>query len=170
MDLVISQLYRSFVFLTTPAPVRLAFAFILFPLFLVLQTVEAVPEITKNCANLLTVNGRSRLARSARQYRRTEETLGRAQFTGSYIFAESQLIRVSQEESVQILREAGWKPNTENIWVCGARVSVIHETPNPPTAARRIIVLLHGNPSWSFIWRNVSVFNGHIILGYPRSL
>ena len=125
----------------------------LLPAYILFKTIEVLPSVYKRCHLLLTLSGRDQLVKESDQQRAREEDLARRQDDGSCIlFHEAELFRT---DAKKCLGQAHWSPQTERFSVCGAGVGVIHEKPERVTG--QTIVLLHGNPSWSFMWRNVSL-------------
>jgi len=61
-----------------------------------------------------------------------------------------------------------WKPRMEGFEVEGARVNVVCEVPAVwERRSGKKVLLVHGNPSWSFMWRDVcfswSVDRGRVL-------
>lgn len=127
--------------------------FVFLPAYVAAVTLPAIPHIIKNISLLLTASRREFLIQRSDGYRRSEEQRAKQQLEGTFHFQSSEL---HQPDVQAICKEAGWFPQTEDFEVCGARVSVVHELP-PGTVKRsgQTVVLLHGNPSWSFMWRNI---------------
>ena len=153
-DIVLRPFFRICVLLLSSTAVRMIIALIyLLPAYILVKAIEALPSIYHRCHLLLTSSGREQLVKESDQQRAWEEDLARKQSDGSCIlFHEGQIFRT---DVGKCLREAHWSPCTERFPVCGVDVGVVHEKPEKVTG--RTIVLLHGNPSWSFMWRNVSV-------------
>ncbi|ODQ55508.1 alpha/beta-hydrolase [Saitoella complicata NRRL Y-17804] len=65
------------------------------------------------------------------------------------------------------------EPYVEYISVCGLDVCYIHRLPSPPAPpSGKVVVLVHGNPSWSWMWRSTIPFlasQGHEVLALDFS-
>lgn len=153
-DTVLRPVFHLCVFFGSSPVVRMTVALVyLLPVYILVKTIEVLPSIYNRCHLLLTRSGRERLVKESDQQRAREEDLARKQYDGSCILVhEGQIFRT---DAKKCLREAHWSPLAERFSVCGVDVGVVHEKPEKVTG--RTIVLLHGNPSWSFMWRNVSL-------------
>lgn len=129
-------------------------AFFFIPLYLFVSFLAIIPSFLTNAPLLLTSNGRNDLIYLADAYRRYEEVQAKQQLSGTFEFKESKLRR-TDVRAVQ--REASWYPNVEEFLVCGARVRVVHEIATGVPKGQTL-VLLHGNPSWSYMWRDIIYF------------
>ena len=135
--------------------VRFFMAMALLPVYICAKYLEVLPPAIKNSTMLLSTDGRERLVHSAKGYRQQEKKRAQLQMQGDFAFQPDELL--SGEKARVSLKDLYWKPHMEQFEVCGASVNVLHEV--PPDEVRgsgKKIVLLHGNPSWSFMWRNVS--------------
>ncbi|OJZ84827.1 hypothetical protein ASPFODRAFT_83039 [Aspergillus luchuensis CBS 106.47] len=135
------------------------------PIYLGKLSCNIIPTGVRNFPSLFSSQGRNRLIREAEEYRGRCESLAIAQCQGTYRFSESNLYRVSD--------------CTTEIAICGATVRFMHQKPtlDGPAGCRRPIIFLHGNPSWSYMWRSILphlLDQGHEVyaldwLGHGRS-
>lgn len=153
-DIVLRPVSQLCVLFLSSTIARMTIALLyLLPAYILVKTIEVLPSVYNRWRLLLTPGGREQLVKASDQQRAWEEDLARKQYDGSCVlFHEGQIFRT---DAKKCLREAHWSPNTEWFSVCGVDVGVVHEKPEKVTG--RTIVLLHGNPSWSFMWRNVSL-------------
>ncbi|KAL5342034.1 Alpha/Beta hydrolase protein [Aspergillus crustosus] len=161
---------------------RAALTALILPVYLYKLFLSMLPSILLNSFHLSTPSGWSRLADRADQYRSKSDTLAHAQLDGSYKFKLDEVFHV-EKYSGGWMESAPWANDTEEFDVCGATVRYIHLKPSYSSMLQdgkkehRPIVFLHGNPSWSFMWRNVFpslLQQGHEIyaidwLGHGRS-
>ncbi|KAL3490040.1 Alpha/Beta hydrolase protein [Aspergillus germanicus] len=161
---------------------RIFLVAILLPLYLYKLMLTLIPSILRNATNLFSSGGFNRLVESAESYRTSSDSLAYAQLNGSYQFKPDELFQIAE-------KSRGWMENipyandTHSFTVCGATVRYIHLKPSYSSILQdgkkthRPIVLLHGNPSWSYMWRNVFptlLEQGHEVyaidwLGHGRS-
>jgi pimeloyl-ACP methyl ester carboxylesterase len=162
---------------------RLILVFILFPLYLYKFLLSLLPATIKNSIHLLVgPSGWSRLIKHTETYRNESDTLAQAQLDGSYRFKPREVFGIARN-SRGWMETAPWANETEEFEVCGAKVRYLHLHASYSSILQdgkrehRPIVFLHGNPSWSYAWRNVfpSLLNcGHDVyaidwLGHGRS-
>jgi hypothetical protein len=155
---ILLRIFGSVAPLVSSSFIRLVLTLVLLPIYLVVQAVRAAPHVIVNLPKVVSEHGRFRLARAAHLYRQHERNLARHQLKGAIYFRPEELARIPVAEKRRILKEAGWTVKWDELEVCGGKVAVYHEKPagvdSPP---RDSIVLLHGNPSWSLIWRDVPI-------------
>ena len=153
-DIVLRPIFQLCVLFLSSTTVRMTIALLyLLPAYILVKAIEVLPSIYNRCHLLLTSSGREQLVKGSDQQRAWEEDLARKQYDGTCVlFQEGQIFRTDMRKC---LREAHWSPNKKSFSVCGVDVGVVHEKPEKVTG--RTVVLLHGNPSWSFMWRNVSL-------------
>ncbi|RHZ59250.1 haloalkane dehalogenase family protein [Aspergillus thermomutatus] len=161
---------------------RALLAYALLPLYLLRLTYSVLPTILRNAPRLLLPNGWSSLIKDAEQYRQQTEKLAQSQLEGKYEFKEDEIIRADQKDKGW-MADMPWRDNVEEFQVCGATARYVHLKPSYRSIAtnnktsHRPIVFLHGNPSWSYMWRNVFpalLERGHEVyaldwLGHGRS-
>ncbi|KAL3461658.1 Alpha/Beta hydrolase protein [Aspergillus heterothallicus] len=154
----------------------------LLPLYLYKLMLTLAPSIIVNMANLLSPGGWSKLVHSADEHRTRSDSRAYAQLNGSYRFKPDELFPVA-EHSRGWMENIPYADDTHSFKVCGATVRYIHLKPSYSSILQdgkkthRPIVLLHGNPSWSYMWRNVFpslLEQGHEVyaidwLGHGRS-
>lgn len=164
-DIVLRPVFHLCVLFLSSTIVRMTIALIyLLPVYILVKAIEVLPSVYRRCHLLLTPSGREKLVKESDQQRAWEEDLARKQYAGSCIlFHEGQIFRT---DAKKCLREARWSPYAEWFSVCGVNVGVVHEKPEKVTG--RTVVLLHGNPSWSFMWRNVSLLDARWDSREPR--
>ncbi|KAL2831637.1 Alpha/Beta hydrolase protein [Aspergillus pseudoustus] len=154
----------------------------LLPLYLYKLVLTLIPSILRNLTNLISPGGWSRLVERAESHRTRSDARAYAQLNGSYQFKPDELFHIAAHSR-------GWMENipyandTHSFTVCGATVRYIHLKPSYSNILQdgrkthRPIVLLHGNPTWSYMWRNVFpslLEQGHEVyaidwLGHGRS-
>ncbi|KAL4863193.1 hypothetical protein BDV12DRAFT_177828, partial [Aspergillus spectabilis] len=161
---------------------RVALTAVVLPLYLYKLMLSMLPSVLRNAFNLSTPHGWSRLSDRTEQYRSKSDTLAHSQLDGSYQFKPDEVFHVDKN-SRGWMETIPWANDTEEFTVCGATVRYIHLKPSYSTVlqdgkkSHRPIVFLHGNPSWSYMWRNVFpplLERGHEIfaidwLGHGRS-
>ncbi|RAK84173.1 haloalkane dehalogenase family protein [Aspergillus costaricaensis CBS 115574] len=150
----------------------------LLPLYLGKLSCTIIPTVVRNFLSLFSSQGRNRLIREAEEYRGQCESLAIAQCQGTYRFSESNLYRV-RPQGPGWMPDFPWADCMVEMAICGATVRFMHQKPtlDGPAGRRRPIIFLHGNPSWSYIWRNILphlLDQGHEVyaldwLGHGRS-
>ncbi|KAL4930264.1 haloalkane dehalogenase family protein [Aspergillus undulatus] len=134
---------------------------ILLPLYFFKLALSTIPHILKNSLNLLTPTGRSRLTKSSEQYRSHSDTLAQSQLDGTYRFKPAEIFHIDKNSRGWMASSAPWSADTSEFTVCGASVRYVHLRASYSSVltdgkkTHRPIVFLHGNPSWSYLWRNV---------------
>ncbi|KAJ5999354.1 hypothetical protein N7451_007164 [Penicillium sp. IBT 35674x] len=159
---------------------RLLFALVLIPPYLLKLSFQVLPTILSNAVCLLSAKGLERLVTDTDRYRAHAQHIAKQQLDGTFVFCDTDLHRGVNEW----MDHLKWANDTEEFTVCGASVRFVHLKPSQnansgsnSTAPRRPIVFLHGNPSWTYMWRNVItplVDQGHEVyaidwLGHGRS-
>ncbi|RLL94680.1 hypothetical protein CFD26_104466 [Aspergillus turcosus] len=161
---------------------RALLAYALLPFYLLSLAYSVLPTILWNAPRLLVPNGWSRLIKDAKEYRQRADALAQSQVEGKYKFKDDEIIR-SDQKGKGWMADMPWRDNVEEFNVCGATARYVHLKPSYRSIAtdnktsHRPIVFLHGNPSWSYMWRNVFpalVERGHEVyaldwLGHGRS-
>ncbi|KAF4211426.1 hypothetical protein CNMCM5878_002636 [Aspergillus fumigatiaffinis] len=154
----------------------------LLPLYLLSLAYSVLPTILWNAPRLLLPNGWKTLMKDAEQYRQRADSLAQSQLEGKYKFKDDEIIRTDQKGKGW-MADMPWRDNVEEFNVCGATARYVHLKPSYRSiatdnkASHRPIVFLHGNPSWSYMWRNVFpalVERGHEVyaldwIGHGRS-
>lgn len=139
---------------------RALLAYALLPFYLLSLAYSVLPTILWNAPRLLVPNGWSRLIKDAEQYRQRADSLAQSQLEGKYKFKDDWIIR-SDQKGKGWMADMPWRDNVEEFNVCGATARYVHLKPSYRSIAtdnktsHRPIVFLHGNPSWSYMWRNV---------------
>lgn len=157
--------------------VRLMVVASLLPLYAAKVLLSVVPSIVRNLPRILTAGGRNRLVQLTDDYRHEDRSRSESQFLGSYVFDESAVFRVQRSEKAW-MHDMPWSNQTEEFNVCGVTVRYVHLKPNAngtsdeQDGSERPVVLLHGNPSWSFMWRDVRALHPSVsiacFLGEPK--
>ncbi|KAL4906984.1 hypothetical protein BDW74DRAFT_176580 [Aspergillus multicolor] len=162
---------------------RILLTSILLPLYLYKFLLLLLPATLKNSIYLLIgSSGWNRLINHTDNYRNESDTLAQSQLNGSYRFKADEIFHVTKN-SRGWMDSAPWANETEEFEVCGAKVRYVYLRASYSSILQdgrrehRPIVLLHGNPSWSFVWRNVIptlLSRGHDVyaidwLGHGRS-
>ncbi|TKA80298.1 hypothetical protein B0A49_01589 [Cryomyces minteri] len=155
-DQVLQPTFHLIRFVLSFTAVRLLSILLLAPTYVAVKALTILPQIIGEGSLVLTQAGREELIRRTDSYRRKEEHQARQQLNGTFRFQQAQLVSARKHA---IRHKAGWSPSIEDFEVCGARVNVVHETPQPGRSGgrggRQTIVLLHGNPEWSYKWRDI---------------
>ncbi|KIY02770.1 uncharacterized protein Z520_01235 [Fonsecaea multimorphosa CBS 102226] len=128
--------------------VRLSFVIFLLPVYFYCQIFSALPTIIRNFVRLFSTAGRRRLRNASDVCRREERHIAEQQWHDTYQFPKAAVISGSDSAK-------RWKTPLVCVSVCGISVRVAHAKPVSSSPDRKQILLLHGNPSWSFIWRDI---------------
>ncbi|KAL4922119.1 Alpha/Beta hydrolase protein [Aspergillus aurantiobrunneus] len=161
---------------------RILLAAVLIPLYLYKVLFSIFPSVIKNSPEIVKPGGWSRLARNTERYRSRRDTFAHSQLEGTYRFKADEVFHIDRN-SRGWMASVPWANNTHEFHVCGARVRYVHLQATHRTilqdgrSSHRPIVFLHGNPSWSYMWRDVFASlldRGHDIyaldwLGHGRS-
>lgn len=97
---------------------------------------------------LFSSDGRSQLRQAADSYRQKEQRIAAEQYDGTYRFARENVL----EWDKNLL----WNPDWVEIEVCDIRARITHTKSPVPGNGSKKIILVHGNPSWGYIWRNIT--------------
>lgn len=141
--------------------VRLLDLAVLFPLYLLFAFFRSLlPSLLRNFSFLLSSTGRKKLVERGQISRWQRENQGKLQLNGTFQFHPDLIERTSDNKEVVNHIEAIWPVKREYFDVCNIKACVVHELPGQTQRKHdgRKIVLLHGNPSWSFMYRNVRGF------------
>jgi len=114
-----------------------------------------LPFLLKNGRYLLTHSGREHLRHQGNASRRQRKNQAMLQLDGKYRFDDDLVERTSQITKVVDHINTLWPAEREYFDVCNLRACVVHEIPKQRGEGSRRVVLLHGNPSWSFMYRNI---------------
>lgn len=139
---------------------RIFLAAIVIPLYVFKVAFSLIPSTIKNSINLITPTGWSRLVQKTEEYRSRSDTLAHSQLEGSYRFKRDEIFHV-EKGSKGWMQSAPWANDTHEFDICGATVRYIHLRASYSSVLQdgrrthRPIVFLHGNLSWSYLWRNV---------------
>ncbi|KAK5038129.1 hypothetical protein LTS07_001598 [Exophiala sideris] len=146
-DVALRQLFWTLTTLLHSTLLRLLLAINLLPVYCLRQVISVLPIATRRLPLLLTRQGRGRLISQTEQYRTYEEEIAAKQHDGSYRFTPANVLPWNGKTS--------WPVNRNVVEVCGIKVRVTHTKPKTTSDKAKTIVLLHGNPSWSYIWRRI---------------
>ncbi|KAL4969913.1 haloalkane dehalogenase family protein [Aspergillus stella-maris] len=148
-------------FLLNLTLVRGFIASILIPIYLYQIAFAMIPHMVDHLFGLFTCSGRSNLAKKTDNHRWKSDTLAQSQLEGTYRFKPHEIFHV-ERTSRGWMSSAPWAgDDTQEFTVCGASVRYIHIKASYSSVLadgkreHRPIVFLHGNPSWSYLWRNV---------------
>lgn len=134
--------------------VRLFWAAVFLPTYILFAFYRSIwPSLIQRGKSLLTQKGRDQLVREGKRASTDRQLQGERQFTGEFAFAEGGFERGWYDPSSDAHTKEFWPVNREYFTVCGLQACVVHERPEGP--AKRTLVLLHGNPSYSFMYRHV---------------
>ncbi|EAW13696.1 haloalkane dehalogenase family protein [Aspergillus clavatus NRRL 1] len=170
--------YLSSVLLSSTI-IRALLAYALLLPYLLKLAYKTLPTILWNAPKLVTPNT---LVRDTEQYRKRADAVAQAQLEGKHRFARDEVLR-TERNGKGWMANMPWQDHTGEFTVCGATVRYVHLKPSYRSVAQdvktthRPIVFLHGNPSWSFMWRDVFpalLERGHEVyavdwLGHGRS-
>ncbi len=135
---------------------RVALALSLLPIYILVKFLTILPTTVRNARFLLSEGGRDRLICLSDLYRASETKQAEDQLSGAFRFEKHQLLQDGQARGW--LGAVKWSPHVELFEMEGARVNFVHEQPGKGQRhSGKKIILLHGNPSWSFMWRNVCI-------------
>lgn len=145
--------------------IRFGIAVVLFPLYLLVAFARSVlPGLVARFHWILTEHGREKLFARGTSTRLRREALAEDQFRGDFNFAAEDIEHT--EDAVRAVERMNgiWPVMREFIDVCpGIQASVVRAG----NANGVPVVLLHGNPSWTYMYRNA----GHdTLLPTPRAL
>lgn len=143
--------------------IRFGIAIVLFPLYLFVAFVRSVlPGLVARSHWLLTEHGREKLVGRGTSARLRRESLAEDQFRGDFNFVAEDIEHT--EDAVRAVERMGgiWPVMREFFDVCpGIQASVVRAG----NANGVPVVLLHGNPSWSYMYRNAG---RDTLSQYPR--
>lgn len=149
---------RISVLLLSSTLFRFLFALFLLPPYVFKLVMQVLPGVLWRATSLLSPRGRDQLAADTDCYRQYAEHLANEQLNGSYRFQEFHLHRSENSclDCLELPLQQG------EFTVCGATARFVYagsshnaDSSRGAEGRRRPIVLLHGNPSWSYMWRNV---------------
>ncbi|KAK5189195.1 hypothetical protein LTR47_001907 [Exophiala xenobiotica] len=151
-DLVLEQLFAAMNILAKSTILRLFLALYLLPVYCFTKAVSVLPSVIRHLPLLVTGRGREKLITRADVYRRCEQDIAAKQYDGTYRFSPASVLWWDGRTS--------WDMNRLVIEVCGINARVVHTKPKTmaPTSNNpklKPLILLHGNPSWSYIWRDI---------------
>ncbi|KAI1622205.1 haloalkane dehalogenase family protein [Exophiala viscosa] len=146
-DVVLQQLFWTLTTLLHSTLLRLLFAINLLPVYCLRQAISVLPTATRRLPLILTRQGREKLVSQTEQYRIYEEEIAAKQYDGSYKFTPANVLPWDGRTS--------WPVNRKVFEICEINVRVTHTKPKATFGKAKPIVLLHGNPSWSYIWRRI---------------
>jgi hypothetical protein len=136
--------------------VRLVLTLSLLPTYIVVKIAPLLPMASCRSALLLSKRGRDKLISSSGSYRDLEEDRAAAQSKGDFKFQDTELL--PSQDARGSIDTLDWDCPREVFDVAGAQVNVFHKQPGEGhSRSGKKILLLHGNPSWSLMWRNVSM-------------
>ena len=145
---------------------RLFLALALLPLYLITLAVQILPTVLSHTPCLLSSNGRDELVAATERYRAHAQGVAKQQLDGTYNFKNADLYKGDGQKT----KHLKWAEETEEFMVCGATARFIHLNKDIHSRhndeIRRPIVFLHGNPTWSYMWRNVC---RHLLRNYHLS-
>ncbi|KAL4805417.1 Alpha/Beta hydrolase protein [Aspergillus unguis] len=161
---------------------RLFLAAFLIPLYLYKLTLRMIPDLLRNWTYLLNPSGWAHLTKSTDDYRSKSDTIAHSQLDGGYTFRPNDILHI-KKDTPGWMDSAPFAADTHEFQVCGATARYIHLRASYSSVLQdgrrthRPIVFLHGNPSWSYMWRNVFpslLERGHDVyaidwLGHGRS-
>ncbi|OAP56362.1 hypothetical protein AYL99_09541 [Fonsecaea erecta] len=147
-DLVLQPAFTLSRRFTQYTLVRLSLVIFLLPVYFYCQIFSALPTIIRNSVRLFSGVGRRGLRNASEVCRREERHIAEQQWHDTYRFPKTAAISGSASAK-------RWKAPMVCVSVCGLSVRVVHTRPMSSFPDRKQILLLHGNPSWSFVWRAI---------------
>lgn len=132
----------------------------LLPIYLAKTYLQVLPTVLGGVYNLLSLSGRKELIQNTESYRQAADRRAESHLQDSFAFKDEDLYRV-QPHGRGWMNDIQWSDRTGEASVGGAAARYVHLSPTDGQAPRRPIVFLHGNPSWSYTWRNVSFAISH---------
>ena len=148
-DYILQPTFRASSFLLDFTVIRIWLASILLPLYCLVQALFALPYVTPRLPLLLTSSGRTKLQAQCYAYRQIENDIASEQYQGMFYFPPQMVEHSSPTATV-------WNVSRVEVEVCGIKARVAQFKPIGVQNNGKTIVLLHGNPSWSYIWRNIA--------------
>lgn len=134
--------------------VRLGIAIVLFPTYLTLAFLRsfllpALPYLYL----LASWRGRTELAQRGKANRRAREKQAQTQLDGTFSFPPHKVEKAAASAEISGRISKAWAVPRKFVTVCpGVDAAVVRA--GDPNGTK--LVLLHGNPSWSFMYRHVS--------------
>lgn len=155
IDLLLLQpAFQAAVKIMSFTPVRLCAAAWLVTLYLLLAICRSLlPCVIKNALTLLSGSGRAKLIKRGKGWREWRDQTAATQLDGTFRFSRNDLEGSEAYGATQEKLHDVWPVKREFYEVCGSRVCVVHE--RPTETPMRQVVLVHGNPSWSYMYRKV---------------
>jgi hypothetical protein len=155
-DSALRLLFKMVVVLLSSFLIRLVLALSLLPLYIAVKIAPLLPIAICKSALLLSKRGRDKLISSSDSYRDLEKDRAAAQSKGDFKFQDTELLQ--SQDARGSIEKLAWDCPRKVFDVAGAQVNVFHKQPGEGhSRSGKKILLLHGNPSWSFMWRNVSM-------------
>lgn len=141
---------------------RLMVAAWLLPVYVIRITLTIFPTILLKLPSLFTSSGRDALVRETEEYRKLEQSLADLQLKGDYRFPRD-LVYPIPRGGMGWMSDRPFGAFMKGLSVCGATARYVQLEPKSRSTTvangvKRPILLLHGNPSRNYIWRNVSLF------------
>jgi hypothetical protein len=154
-DYLLQKLFKIITIFLSSFANRLLLAVSLLPLYAFVKLIPLLPAAIIRSFMLPWKHGWSSLISASDSYRSLEKERAAAQMNGEFRFSGKELL--PRGEARGSISSLVWSPHMETFELEGVQVSVVHEQPGKGQArSGKKILLLHGNPSWSFMWRNVS--------------
>ena len=126
---------------------RLVIALVLFPFYCARKAVSVLPNVLENAHFLFSADGRAQLYCMSDAYRRKDVETASEQYQGTYRFPPGKYLPWD-DRSAQVMERV-------EIDVCGIKARVVHAKPLVLDRDSKQLVMVHGNPSWGYIWRNI---------------
>jgi hypothetical protein len=148
--------------------VRLVLTLSLLPAYIVVKIAPLLPMAICRSALLLFKHGRNKLISSSDSYQDLEKDRAAAQSKGDFKLQDKELL--PSRDARGSIDTLDWDCPREVFEVAGAQVNVFHKQPGDgQSRSGKKILLLHGNPSWSFMWRNVRIAQKEIFRMLPKN-
>lgn len=157
-DYILQPAFKVAFFFLDFTIVRLLSVCYLLPIYLILAAFRSLlPHCFLNLLSLISGHGRSNLINRGLVSRKARESQASRQRAGTFQFPAEAILNISQDYTTIKRISEIWPANREYISVGNIQACVVHEAPNASGTrpSGKKIVLLHGNPSWSFMYRKV---------------
>lgn len=152
---VLEPFFRLITYTMSYTLVRVCCASFLFPAYILVAFCRSIMlSAIRNASSVVSSAGRETLVAQGREWREWRNKLANSQLDGTFKFDRKDLENVESYGMTQRNLHDLWSVHRDYFDVCGVRACVVHE--KPVGTPKRQVVLLHGNPSWSYMYRNVS--------------
>ncbi|PRP79116.1 haloalkane dehalogenase family protein [Planoprotostelium fungivorum] len=143
--------FTIFDLISSSTLIRLLLVTLILPFYIIRQLLDCSLDLLSNLPYLYTSNGRGKLVACADRHREITATRASQQYAGEYIIRGRRL-----ETRLPVRGECpGWVHEPHYLRVCGARAAYYRIEAEVSAKKKKTFVLLHGNLSWSYAYRNI---------------